>query len=350
MNQFILNFKYLSRPKNSIRILSFFLLVNTILLFPQDKFNFTGYGAAGFRVYDRNQLRKYNQEAYYEGKLQFNYTVNKHIEAQIDMRGNSDDDRIVLREFSAKFEYIKLLKLKIGNIKKPFGSEGLLEREEMATMDRSLVQQTISDYGYGGRGVSLMAYYNYNKKRSEFPYSYFVSFFKDNSLNAGMVLRGSYHFDDFAASVNYAYLNKGGEYSINGNAFCLNFDYENEEGFKSGLALFYARDPYESIRRQHLNLDEMVYSAGLNLSTSKKFQTEAEIVKTIEPVLLVGYFLPDSKESKYNTFEAIIGCNFYLHKDVRIRLHGDLLMTKSIYTDSFSSVGSKVMFEIQVCF
>ena len=79
-------------------------------------------------------------------------------------------------------------------------------------------------------------------------------------------------------------------------------------------------------------------------------QTEAEIVKTIEPVLLIGYFLPDSKVSEYNTYEAIIGCNFYLHKDVRFRLHGDLLMTKSVYTDSYSSVGSKVMFEAQVCF
>jgi len=119
------------------------VIFTTASNYPQTDYSFSGYGAAGFRVHDRNQLRKYNQEVYYEGKLQFNYSVNKDIEAQLDLRGNSDDNRIILREFSVKFEYIKQLKFKIGNIKKPFGSEELLEREEMTTIDRSYAHQSI---------------------------------------------------------------------------------------------------------------------------------------------------------------------------------------------------------------
>ena len=327
---------------------SLFCLTSIPFLSAQNEYSFSGYGAAGFRVYDRNQLRKYNQETYYEGKLQFNYTVNKYIEAQLDLRGNSDDNRIILREFSAKFEYIKLLKFKVGNIKKPFGSEELLEKEEMANIDRSYAQQTISDYGYGGRGVSVMAYYNYSKKRSEYPYTYCASFFKDNSFNSGMVLRGGYHLDNLAAYINYAYLNKGGEYPITSHGFCANLDYENDD-FKAALALLYVRNPYESLRRQQIGQDDMVYSSGANLSASYMFHTDAEIIKKIEPVILLGYFSPDQKESKYNTLEMIIGSNFYFHKDVRLRLNGDLLLTKNMFMDSYSSVGSKFTLELQVC-
>jgi hypothetical protein len=315
----------------------------------QDKFSFTGYGAAGFSAYDRNQLREYNQVSYYEGKLQFNYIVNKHIEAQLDLRGNSDDNRIILREFSAKFEYIKLLRFKVGNIKKPFGSEQLLEKEELATIDRSYVQNTISDYGYGGRGVSVMAYYNYNKKRSDYPYSYFVSFYKDNSFNSGVVMRGAYHFGDVAASVNYEYLNKGGEFPISGQGLCANLDYEGDEA-KAGLAVFYVRNPYESLRRRQINLSDGVYTAGVSLSASYKFDTGAEVIKEIEPVLLLGCLTPDIDETKYNTLEMIIGGNFYFHKDVRLRLHGDLLLNKSMYNSSYSSAGSKFTVELMACF
>lgn len=324
------------------------VIFTAIRLFPQTDYSFSGYGAAGFRVYDRNQLRKYNQEVYYEGKLQFNYKVNKYIEAQLDLRGNSDDNRIILREFSAKFEYIKLLKFKIGNIKKPFGSEELLEREELTTIDRSYAHQTISDFGYGGRGVSVMAYYNYSKKRSEYPYSYFFSFFKDNSFNSGMVLRGSYHLGNLAASLNYAFLNKGGEYPIDNHGLCANLDYE-DDNYKGAVALFYVRNPFESLRRQLISLDDKIYSTGINISSSYCFETDAEIIKKIEPVLLLGYFAPNTNESKYHTFEMIAGSNFYFHKDVRLRLNGDLLLTKNLYNSSYSSVGSKVTVEIQVC-
>ncbi len=324
------------------------VIFTTASNYPQTDYSFSGYGAAGFRVHDRNQLRKYNQEVYYEGKLQFNYSVNKDIEAQLDLRGNSDDNRIILREFSVKFEYIKQLKFKIGNIKKPFGSEELLEREEMTTIDRSYAHQSISDFGYGGRAVSVMAYYNYSKKRSDYPYSYFVSFFKDNSFNAGMVLRGSYHFDNLAASINYAFLNKGGEYPIDNHGLCANLDYE-DNNFKSALALFYVRNPYESLRRQLIGINDNSYSTGINISSSYVYNTDAEIIKKIEPVILFGYFSPDSKEAKYHTLEMILGSNFYFHKDVRLRLNGDLLLTKNLYNSSYSSIGSKVTMEIQVC-
>jgi len=327
----------------------FALFTASSLLFAQEQIDFTGFGAAGFRVYDRNQLRKYNQVSYYEGKFQADITINKHIEAQIDMRGNSDDNQVKLHEFSAKFEYMKLMRFKVGNIKKPFGSEELLEREDLASVDRSHIQQTISDLGYGGRGVSVMAYYNYNKKRSEFPFSYAVSFFKDNSLNSGIVTRGVYHFDDYALALNYMYLHKGNETPLNASGFCTNLDFEHE-GLKYGIALFYVRDPNESLRRQAMLQNDHVYSTGMNISSSFNFNTGGDVIKSIEPLLVLGVFAPDSKATKYNTIEALPGINFYFQKKVRFRINGDLLLTKNLYNSSYTTVGSQIVTELQVCF
>lgn len=74
------------------------------------KIDFSGWGAGGYKMFARDQLNGYNQEAYYAGKIQFNFTYNKKIEAQLDLRGNSVDKSIILREFNVKFKYIKKLK------------------------------------------------------------------------------------------------------------------------------------------------------------------------------------------------------------------------------------------------
>jgi len=329
------------------KLILFFLLGTFI--FAQENIEFSGYGATGYTIYNRNRLRKYNQEVYYEGKLQADVKINKDIEAQVDLRGSSEDGKVTFREFSAKFEYWKHMKIKVGNIKKPFGLEQLVNKEELISIDRSYIQRTISDLGYGGRSVSLMAYYNFKKKEPEFPFSYFLSIMKDNSQNTGVAGRFSYHNNDFIYSANYMYLNKGGEIVYNSHALSADAGIETDD-YQLNLELLYVQDPVEGIRRKQMGVDDKVFSSGAKINSSLTFIVDGDIIKKIEPSLLLGFFTPNTDEMKYHTLEAMGGVNFYFDKDARLRVFGDGLFTKYIYNNEYTTIGSRFIFEVQVFF
>ncbi len=311
--------------------------------------DFEGYGAAGFKFYDREPLIEYNQETYYEGKLQAEIKYNKKIKAQLDFRGNSADNYVALREFSIKLEFFKKLYFKIGNIKKPFGYEQLINREELYTVDRSLVNDKISEIGYGDRSVSIMAYHENDKDEKDFPYSYYFYFFKNNSLFHGALTRLSYHNNDFIYSVNYMFQQKGGNNPITANGFGVDFAIEKKE-FNSSLQLFYVQDPEEGIRRELQNLDNSVYSTGATFTASYTFEYDKEFLKGIEPLLLVGFFSPDAEFTNFHIIQTVIGANFYVDKDIRFRLNGDLRFTKSRFNNEYSIQGSRFIFEVQASF
>ncbi|MCU7494163.1 MAG: hypothetical protein HF314_07715 [Ignavibacteria bacterium] len=329
-----------------IIVLSFFSGETSLA---QEKVQFSGYGAAGYKFYDRNILRQYNQEVYYEGKLQADIKINRHLDAQLDMRGSSEDERLLLREFSVKFDYLKYLKFKVGNIKKPFGLEQLVNTEELLTVERSYIQRSISDIGYGGRSVSLMAYYKFNKKRSEFPFSYSLALMKDNSLNTSLAGRFSFHDEALIYSLNYLYQRLGGEYPERANGFSADLVYEGEL-LKSSFEVQYVEDPIESQRLKLSGEGRNVYVCGIKSINAFSINPDGEVIKTIEPVLLAGMYFPDSREKNTHTFEIIAGGNIYLDKDLRLRLNGDLLLSKDRYNSSYSTTDSKLVFECQVTF
>lgn len=332
----------------------FFITLLTLLsipgfLFSQPEIEFTGYGATGFRFYDRNRLREINQEVYYEGKFQTEIKINKDLETQLDFRGNSEDNTVVLREFSIKSEHLELLNFEVGNIKKPFGLEQLISNEDLSTIDESYMLRTIEDFGYGGRSVSLMGYYKYNKKkREDFPYSYYVSLFKDNSLNSGLVSRFSYHNNNFRYSVNYLFQHKGGEQWIDTYGFGADIQYENGKFFSS-LEANLVQDPVESVIRRIAYSGEKVFAGGVNLTTALAFDA-GSIIKSIEPVILLGFYSPDTGSPEYHTIQTITGVNLYLHKDVRVRLNGDVIFKKNRYNNKYSTIGSKFIIEFQARF
>lgn len=314
----------------------------------QTDISFSGYGAVGYRLYDRNKLRNYNQEVYYEGKIQAEIKINKYLESQFDFRGYSDDNRVILREFSIKSEHIDLLNLEVGNIKKPFGGEQLIKTEDLFTIDESYMLRTIEDFGYGGRSVSLMGYYKYKKKREYFPYSYYVYLFKDNSLNSGMVTRFSYHKNDFRYSVNYLYQHKGGEERIDTYGFGGDIKYENDNLY-SLLEINLVQDPIESVIRRNSYSGKKDFAGGINLTNAVSIKL-GEVVKAIEPVLLLGIYSPDINDSKTHTFQTIPGVNIYFDKNMRLRLNGDVLFRKDKYNDLYSTIGSRFIVEFQARF
>ncbi len=325
------------------------LILIPALAFAQEV-TFSGYGATGYKFFDRNSLNDYNQETYFEGKLQADLDYGKHIEAQLDLRGNSTDNSVNFREFSVKFEYWEKLTLKLGNIKKPFGYEYLTNRDELIQIDRSFNTNRIGELGYGDRAVSLTGYYKFDEDDMSFPISYYLSLFRDNAFRSGVVARFGYHFDDdFALAANYMFQNKGGEEKINTHGIGMDFSVDKKD-INGHVEFFYVQDPDEGIRRRLQNRDEIVYSAGAKIFTGYKFDIDDSAIDDIEPFILAGYFLPDVDLSSSHVIQSVVGVNVYLDDDVRIRLNGDARFTKNQFNTEYTTEDSRVIFELQVRF
>lgn len=331
------------------------IYLNIGLFLHAQEIEFSGFGKTGIRIFDRNVLKGYSQEMYYDGKFQIEAEYNKNIEAQLDFRANSIDNSVEIREFSVKFDYADKLNWKVGNIKKPFGYEYSVKRDELISIDRSNAYNRISELGYGGRSVSIMAYYKYSKKREEYPYSYFLSIFKDNSLRSGAVARGIYHSGDYSYGMSYLFQNIGGTNSISAHGIASDFLLK-KKAYSTSIEIYFIQDPIEGkIRKAQnkendTNLNEAVFSAGAKILTSIEYKTDAEVITKIEPFILSSIFLPNTEKSKYHALQALIGANFYFTKKIRMRFNGDLVLTKNDLNDSYVTDESKVILELEVRF
>jgi len=345
-----------------IRWIGAFYLFSSIA-FAGEKFNFTGYGAAGYLFIDRNPLTDANQPTYYLGKLQTEIEFNDEIEAQLDLRGNSMTNNVTFREFSVKLKYMDFMNFKMGNIKRPFGYEYMINREDLLTVDRSVVQNNISLLGYSVRSVSIMAYYNYKKKHPDFPFTYALAFFKDNSQGSGIGLRGLYHFDSMSLGFNYMFQNISGTYPILAHGIGIESAYSGKNNSVS-IELAYVRDPIRSREIMAANrgraseglpaLDqsEQVYSAGAVITGALLFDTDGRVIRSIEPLILLSCFVPNSQQISNHILQGVAGVNFYFTKKVRLRFNADLRLTKSEYDDSgkYATDESRAIFEMQVKF
>ena len=311
--------------------------------------SFSGFGATGLRLYDRNPVAEFNQDYFFEGKLQADIVLSKDIEAQLDFRGSSDERSAILREFSVKFEYLTYARIKVGNVKKPYSIEGLADRDEYIPVFDSYIHRQNEELGYAGRNVGLLVYYNYKKKREQFPFSYAAGVFRNNSYVTSAYARGSWHSGPLVSSLGYAMLARSGDDAITTHGFSADITYATDD-VESGLEAFFAQDPEEGIRRRETTGEEHVASTGLRSLTALRFPVGGKVVEMLEPYLLFSWYTPDSEQGSYHTLEFLIGINIFLDDDVRLRLAADGVLTRDRFADAYSTHGSVFSTEIFVRF
>ncbi len=308
----------------------------------------SGYGAVGFRWYNRPAVRGYNNATYYEGKIQLDALITDNVAAQWDFRGFSDNRAVEFREFSVSLKYWKPLRVKVGNLRLPFGLEQIIEKEESDMVDRTYIHGKLNEMGYSSRSVSIML----QRKQKEdgenaFPLSYYVAFYKNNSLSYGAIARVEKKFSDVQTGGSVAIQNYYGT-TITGAA-TFNIGYIASE-WSSFLELIVAEDPIEEkILKQISGTRRKVVAYGTRSHTTVKFETEGKIIKSIEPYCEFGIFVPNKYYIKTHTLQLISGVNFYFEKNVRFRINGNVLARKTRYNTNYSFYNSTVTTELQVC-
>lgn len=316
----------------------------------------SGYGATGYNLSIQEYFNHDTQLTYYEGKIQCEMIYNDDIEAQIDFRGDSYDNNVELREFSLKLRLNDYMKLKVGNLKKPFGYEYLINREDLLTIDRSYHQQKISEMGYGGRSTSLMLYHKYDKDQENFPYTYYLSVFRNNGLYSGLIARALYYpDDDLGIGASYMLHARYGPDKIRTHGLGFEIEYE-KKNFLLAYELAYVQNPEEIVRRIKYNeetgenIDERFFSGGTKIYAAYDFNFAYKFLRKIQPILVFGTFYPEFSEKDTYALQFLAGCNIHIHHNVILRLNADLMLMTNKETEGYSSDASQLLIQIMARF
>ncbi|MCJ8314853.1 MAG: hypothetical protein HRU38_22105 [Saccharospirillaceae bacterium] len=339
------------------------LFIPSLVLAKNADISFSGWGETGIKTEEQNTLKGYPSLTYYAAKLQADIKLNKQIDIQIDVKGNSDDNQVDFNEFSFKFDYHDYFKVKVGHLKQPFGYEQQISHANLLTFNRSNTHLAMAKMGYANRSFTIKGYYNYSQKRPDFPYSYALSIFKNNSNNTGLNIKGSRHLNDVIISGYGQYQFKEGRDGLSLHSFGAGSDVTYETTTTSlGLALFILEDPVAGIQNLEQNfiietasldlpyLDESVLAATFQTFVAYRFHTNGSVFQSYEPIFLTSVYLPVLDDTKSYEWQVAYGLNSYFTKDVRLRFQVDYIFTQKTTSEESSINGSSVELGLQASF
>lgn len=328
--------------KNSLRLLILLIIVFSITdTKAQKKIKYDGFielGAEGI-------YKELYVESYVRSKLEVKLELNKRTEVEIDIRAYSDKEQIEIREASIEYELSETFEIEFGQLKKDFGKEESISKENLYTVQRSLVNRYLSPMGYVSRdpGISLVWETDdyelasgifYNRSHDITVMSRYI---KNNFMgfkNIGGSLRFIKHINREALDYSYAA----------GLEFVKEFGkWENE------LEMFYGTDPQATAFNNLTGIGSDVNFFAAKLLSAYKFKLDNIILTAIEPLLGTAVVVPETSEFDVNKYQLLLGINFYIDEDIRFMVNGDLILSNNkINKEDRSMQGSNITAQFQV--
>jgi hypothetical protein len=294
----------------------------------------------------RYQYNENFPELFVQGKLELKLAIKPGVLVGADLFARTDRTGIRIRELFILFPGNP--NLKIGNPKKYLGLEELIAEEERLTIEPSQVNRRLADFGYVGRSPGILVYQGPGAVPG--PYAYYLSLTYNQA--ASLDLNGR-----LARCVGPS----GGQAGLNGivkaatpHIFFRDYDYEYPEltyalsldftkDAKAGYAdieTFFGLDPYETQLSEFTGAEREVLFAALKGLIARRFDTNRNLVRAVEPLLLASFLIPDLDEEQVNRIEAMAGINFYFDDKLRLRLNGSLVFANSLADPGRRSIGA----------
>lgn len=333
-----------------LKLIVILLFLLSSVIYAQKKISYDGYASAGGKL----EYKGFG-ESFYRAKIQLEVKLNDYIDTQVDIRGWSGRREVELREISGEFKYWDQTRLRIGNLKKRFGTEELVSREELYTVERSLINRHISPMGYVGREVGVQLYKKWKevKQDSNDFYSYYLGVSYNDSRAFGANGRMSVHNVLGLSQLGFdaVYQQLKGELIFGDplHAFAFSADVSKQAGqYYTDAEVFLGKDPFETRVSRFTGTERSVYFTGIKSSHVYRFQIDEKALKAIEPVLLLSFLVPDTRDFWVNQFQILIGMNIYFDEAVRLLINGDLISSNSRYNkDQRYYTGSMMITELQ---
>jgi len=288
-------------------------------------------------------------ESFYRAKVQVETKVDDNLDAQIDLRGESDTHEIELREAFLTADLGKAIDLEFGQSKKRFGYEFQKSKEKLLTAERTLVYQYLEPIGFVGRELNM----RYHRKT------------RDKERSTGISASVGYNeAHDFSFVGHMTRLNAIGSFALGGSG-AVKID-KIQEGYQTvwgaGVELIRdteahhveieavaGMDPFASEIEKKVGDGKNVYFLGGKLLYGHRMKISRRLIKAIEPVFVASFLARDLDAIGRNTISALGGLNFYVAKQARVSMNVDLQLTSSpIEHSERSSVGSNGIIQMEL--
>jgi len=326
--------------KFSVIVFLMLFFANSAPVCGQAKTTISGWLRAGTEYVYNNRFR----ENFYRAKVQFNVKVDKNLEAQIDIRGESDTHEMELREAFFTVDLGKAEGLDFGQNEKQFGIEFQKPKEKLLTAERTLIYRYLEPFGFVGRDVNFRYY---RKARSDV-------------RRGGIALGLGYSEDHNVTVVGHSTrLRALGSLAL-GASGLVQLDkiaggsqtvwalggeiLRDTEKHHVEIEAMIGQDPFASEFEKSFGDGKNVYFLGGKFLYGHYFTKSR-----LEPVLVSSLLVPDLEAFDINTIEVLAGLNYYAASALRIGLNSDLLLTTSTKNqDERTYAGSNVILQAQL--
>ena len=319
------------------------ILILSLPLAAEEKIKFEGYASSGMEYYDDEVYAS----CYYQGKLKVETTLDENFKAVLDFRGRSETNEVELKGAYLRIKYSPWAHIKIGQIKKRFTLEEMSSEEDLPTIQVSLLNRHMDPFGFVVRGNGVSVYRDY--EGDGVPVGYQAGVYYNESHHIYGVAR----FDRYSAG-SFQRFGLGGVYreSIgSGDKSAMAFSLDGSwvfDRFSTEIESVWGQDPVESHYRQLQNRSDKAQFVGGRFLITYKYPVERRFLTAWEPMALFCFLAPDTDQCEVHQIQCLVGLNIYLHKKVRIRINGDLILcNNSLDTSKYTMSGSGVMAEVQ---
>lgn len=322
-----------------------FLLSFSTPLVAQTKAKLSGWVRSGLtKVYEERE-----SESFYAAKVQYEIELSKKLEAQIDLRGASTRHEIELREAYFTADVGEGLNLSFGQHKKRFGLEYQKSKENLRTLERTLVYRYLETFGFVGRELNLRYYRTTREDKRRSGYSFSLGYNEAHDLN--LIAR-------------WQRLRTLGSFALGVNGILQRDKKDNGAQFVSGVALDLARDtethhvelealmgqdPFQSEFEADFGAGRKVYFVGGKMLYSHRFTLATTPARALEPVAVISILAKDIDQSELNTIELLGGANYWFSPHARLSFNADFLLTNSPgHTNERTLAGSNFVLQMEV--
>ncbi len=315
----------------------------THIVLAKEKVKFEGHVASGMKYLQRDVYGF----SYYYGKLRMETELDDNIKTVLDFRGRSETNEVELKSAYLRIQQSPGVFVKIGNVKKRFTAEEMDSKEDLPTIETSLLNRHLEPFGFVVRGMGITLYRKYENKG--LPVGYRTGIYYNESRHMYSLLRLEHYkigpFQRMGLGCIYRKPLSRGEKTV--MAFSADLAFKAGR-FRSEIEGVWGQDPVESYYRILKSIPETAAFTGGKLLITYSQPFKYKFLKAIEPVLLFSFLAPDTDEFEVHQIQCLTGLNVYIHKKVRIRINNDLIFANNaLDTSVYATENSKFFVEVQ---
>jgi len=282
------------------------------------KIDSEGYIAIGVEAFDGSYTpgdsmpKIYDEEVKRIGKAKIEYTIypKDNISAVFDLRGDIDDPGIGLGKGYIQFTMNSLARIRLGYQKKNLGIEEMEGREDLYTINRSLINELFESFLMLENDMMIQTRMKHSTGTSTLTYSIGGGSDGDFRIFGNASMEWENDWGILSVSDLYAHHKNLASTNI------VTFGYRKTGKKLSGcFELSGGKDPNRSDLLKRIGESRSVFFVGARALVVYGFRLNTAYVYKVEPLFGSVYLKPDIEQCQRNVMQLVPGVNIHFDDD-----------------------------------